>query len=243
MLLKNKIAKYSPLIIFLGVCSILMIIFYIIRIDQTFSNARKDTKNSVILNKTLGKIEKVKYNNYLSWEIEKELYFDYLSTKEQLELYYMPIKNNLNKDYILEPKYLDYLDKFNSRQKIKLICLLDDNSKYIYEIRYKNINELYFTTSIDSISLQNIYYIFENFFKNIKNYQNIKKIIFDNEYIINDLIRQFLDIYNASNISSIKKENLLAEIQLEEIILKEDNLKDTLKKIRNYWDLIKCSQI
>ena len=63
--MKNKIQKYSPLIIFILVCSILMVVFYYLRVDQTFSKARDDTKNSIILNKTLGKIEKVKYNNYL----------------------------------------------------------------------------------------------------------------------------------------------------------------------------------
>jgi len=72
--MKNKIQKYSPLIIFILVCSILMVVFYYLRVDQTFSKARDDTKNSIILNKTLGKIEKVKYNNYLIWLTEKKGY-------------------------------------------------------------------------------------------------------------------------------------------------------------------------
>ena len=38
--MKNKIQKYSPLIIFILVCSILMVLFYYLRVDQTFSKAR-----------------------------------------------------------------------------------------------------------------------------------------------------------------------------------------------------------
>ena len=196
---------------------------------EDFQNYNYET-NEKCIKKIIREIMSYSLEYIENEELINYLYFDYLSTKEQIELYYMPINNNLNKDYTLEPKYLDYLDKINSSQKIKLICLLDDNSKNIYEIRYKNINELYFTTTIDSISLQNIYYIFENFFKNITNYQNIKIITFDNQYIINELIKQFLEIYNVSKKSSIKKENLLARIQLEEIILKEGNLKHVLEK-------------
>ena len=115
------------------------------------------------------------------------LFFDYLSTKEYLELYYLPIKNNINinKEYILEQKYIDYIDKINSKQKIKLICLIDDNSKNIYEIRYKNIDELYFTHNKNDIfPIDNIYIIFENYFRKIKNYQNIKKISFDKDFFL-----------------------------------------------------------
>ena len=68
------IKKYSPLIIFIIVCSILMVVFYYIRLNQTFHKAKEDTKNSIILNKELGNIEKVKYNNYIIWETEKKGY-------------------------------------------------------------------------------------------------------------------------------------------------------------------------
>ena len=72
--MKKIIKKYSPLIIFFVVCGTLMIIFYYLRIDQTFSKAKEDTKKSIILNKTFGKIEKVRYNNYLIWVTNKQGY-------------------------------------------------------------------------------------------------------------------------------------------------------------------------
>ena len=72
--MKNKIKKIYPLLLFWFICSIIYGIFYYIRIDQTFSKAKEDTKNSVILNKKLGKIEKVKYNNYLIWETKMKGY-------------------------------------------------------------------------------------------------------------------------------------------------------------------------
>ena len=67
----KTIKKYSPAIIFFGIMLVLYSVFYYFRLDQSFSKARDDTKKSIILNKELGKIEKVKYNNYIIWETEK----------------------------------------------------------------------------------------------------------------------------------------------------------------------------
>ena len=78
--MKKIIKKYSPLIIFFVVCSTLMIIFYYLRIDQTFSKVKEDTKKSIILNKTFGKIEKVRYNNYLIW-MSEEIGYDCVPMK------------------------------------------------------------------------------------------------------------------------------------------------------------------
>ena len=55
-------------------------IFYMKRVDATFHKNKNDTLNSKILNKKLGKIEKVKYNNFLLW-ISKEQEYNCIKLK------------------------------------------------------------------------------------------------------------------------------------------------------------------
>ena len=56
------------------VMGILYYIFYMQRVETTFSKAKVDTKNSIVLNSVIGKIENVKYNNFLIWMSQKEGY-------------------------------------------------------------------------------------------------------------------------------------------------------------------------
>ena len=59
------------LVIWLGCCSIILYFLYMNRVESAFGDIKEKTKNSNVLEKELGKIQKVKFNNFMSW-ISKE---------------------------------------------------------------------------------------------------------------------------------------------------------------------------
>ena len=71
--LNNNMTKKLKLLIIVSiiipflVIGILYYVFYMKRVDATFSKNKQDTFNSIVLNKELGKITKVEYNNFLVW--------------------------------------------------------------------------------------------------------------------------------------------------------------------------------
>ena len=150
---------------------------------------------------------------------------------------------------------MDFLEKRNNKQKIKLICVIDRYKycEYIYNITYPNINELHFDLFIqsnfnelfmfDNLPIEEIYSIFITYFITIKHYENIKKISFGDEFFLNKnqfisyndeyyqsiisyLIDQYLVNYNKS------KENILEKINIEEIEIKEENLDNIYERFK-----------
>lgn len=62
--------KRFKLVIFFILFLILMLIlycFYMINVDAAFNNVKEDIYNSKILEAHIGKVKKVKYNNFLQW--------------------------------------------------------------------------------------------------------------------------------------------------------------------------------
>ena len=204
----------------------------------------ENKKNSII---------KLLIKEYIKSEKELvNLCFDYLSTLDHIILYNLPKGNvkdleNEQESEFLDEKYLRYIENKNIKQKVKLICIIDRYKycEYINNIIYPNIYELHFKLfteatfnelfMFDNIPIKEIYFIFITYFLNIKHYMDIKKISFGEEFFINKnqfisyndeyyqsiisyLIDQYLACYNKS------KENVLENINLEEIELKEENL-------------------
>ena len=219
----------------------------------------KENKKTSIINTIL----KEYYNNPLKNINIKEIItfcFDYLSTQDNFFLYNLPGKNSNeleeSEEYeFLDLKYLNYLEKINSKQKMKLICIINryKYSEYINNITYPYINEIYFNLFTDSsfndlfmfdkFPINEIYSIFITYFIIIKHYNNIKKIFFGEEFFINkNQFISFNDEYYQSIISYLidqyfynynkTKENFLDKINLEEIDLKENKLDNIYEKFK-----------
>ena len=155
----------------------------------------------------------------------------------------------------LDEKYLNFIEKRNSKQKIKLICIIDRYKycEYINNITYPNIYELHFDLFIqsnlnelfmfDNLPIKDIYSIFFTYFITIKHYENIKKISFGDEFFLNknqfisyndeyyqSIISYLIDEYLLNYIES--KENVLNYINIEEIEMKEENLDNIYERYK-----------
>ena len=188
------------------------------------------------------------------------LYFDYLTTFDKIFLYNIPKGNNDDiiyniKNNFLDEKYLKYASDNNLKQKICLGCIIDryKYSEYINNIIYPYINELYFSLfsniffnenfMFTDIPINDIYSIFITYFLTIKNYQNIEKISFGNEFCLNK--NQFLsynDEYYQSIISYLidqylinynnTENNVLEKNKIKNIELNVDNLNNIYEKYK-----------
>jgi hypothetical protein len=153
----------------------------------------------------------------------------------------------------LDEKYFNYLEKYNIKQIIKLICIIDRYKycEYINNITYPYINELHFIlyTEVDELFMFNdlpicdIYKMFVSYFITIKNFENIKIISFGDEFLINkDQFISYNDEYYQSIISYLidqymlnfnnSKENFLEKINLEEIILNDERLDNLYERFK-----------
>lgn len=153
----------------------------------------------------------------------------------------------------LDEKYFNYLEKYNIKQIIKLICIIDRYKycEYINNITYPYINELHFIlyTEVDELFMFNdlpicdIYKMFVAYFITIKNFENIKIISFGDEFLINkDQFISYNDEYYQSILSYLidqfyinnlnKKNNFLEKVKLDKIIINEDNLDNIYERFK-----------
>ena len=168
----------------------------------------------------------------------KSFIFDYLSSLGELSLYNVQYENNLDSEY------LNYISKFNVKQNIELLCIIDrfNYSQFIDIIAYPNIISLHFSLfSYENFTINNIFNIFMNYIITIKHNYNIKKISFGDEFFQNNFIYN-KDLYFQSFISYAidqymeteinKSENIFTNINLDEVILKEDNLDNIYERYK-----------
>ena len=215
-------------------------------------------------NKEISMIRKILYhnsyeNNNLNIKLDNiiNLCFNYLSSEDYLYLYNLPkgnIDNLGDKKYnYLDEKYLNYLQENNIKQKIILICIIDryKYSEFINDIIYPYINQLHFNLfdevnelfMFNNLPINEIYNIFVTYFITIKYYENIKKISFGDEFLINK--NQFIS-YNDEYYQSIiiylidqymfnfnnSKKNFLERINIEEIILNDTKLDNLYERFK-----------
>ena len=215
-------------------------------------------------NKEISMIRKILYlnsyeDNNLNIKFENliNLCFDYLSTEDNLYLYNLPkgkIDNFEDTKYdYLDERYLNYLQENNFKQNIILICIIDryKYSEFINNITYPYINQLHFNLFDEvnelfmfyNLPINDIYNMFITYFITIKNYENIKKISFGDEFVINknqfisyndeyyqSIISYLIDKYLLNFINS--KENFLEKINIEEIILNDEKLDNLYERFK-----------
>ena len=196
------------------------------------------------------------YENNLNIKFESiiNLCFNYLSWIDELLLYNLP-KMKIDEledskyDY-LDQKYLNYIQDNNVKQSIILICIIDryKYSEFINNITYPYIKQLHFNLFDEfnelfmfyNLPINDIYNIFVTYFITIKHYENIRKISFGDEFIINK--NEFLsynDEYYQSIISYLidqyllnSKGNILEKINLDEIILNDEKLDNLYERFK-----------
>ena len=184
--------------------------------------------------------------------------FEYFSTLDTFLLYNLPkrLGEAEEKDEVVEfldEKYFNYLEKYNIKQIIKLICIIDRYKycEYINNITYPYINELYFIlyTEVDKLFMFNdlpicdIYKMFVAYFITIKNFENIKIISFGDEFLINknqfisyndeyyqSILSYLIDQFYINNLN--KKNNILEKVKLDKIIINEDNLDNIYERFK-----------
>jgi hypothetical protein len=152
-------------------------------------------------------------------------------------------------DY-LDQKYLNYIQENNVKQSIILICIIDryKYSEFINNITYPYIKQLHFNLFDEfnelfmfyNLPINDIYNIFVTYFITIEHYENIRKISFGDEFIINK--NEFLsynDEYYQSIISYLidqyllnSKGNILEKINLDEIILNDEKLDNLYERFK-----------
>ena len=215
-------------------------------------------------NKKISMVRKILYlNSYeennlnIKFENLINLCFNYLSGEDNLCLYNLPkgkIDNFEDSKYdYLDERYLNYLQENNVKQNIILICIIDryKYSEFINNITYPYINQLHFNLFDEvnelfmfyNLPINEIYNMFVTYFITIKHYENIKKISFGDEFVINK--NQFIsynDEYYQSIISYLidkyllnfnnSKENFLEKINLEEIILNDEKLDNLYERFK-----------
>ena len=188
------------------------------------------------------------------------LCFDYLTTLDKIFLYNLS-KGNIdeinyeNNNELLDQKYLKYIEGKNMRQKICLICIIDryKYSELINNITYPYINELHFTLfsnlsfnenfMFSDLPIKDLYSIFITYFLTIKNYQNIEKISFGNEFFLNknqflsynddyyqSIISYLIDQYLINFINTGK--NVLDKVGIKNVDLMEDKLNNVYEKYK-----------
>ena len=207
-------------------------------------------------------------NNILYKNTIINLLFDYLLTEENILLYNLPnilLENkDLEIDGFLDIKYFNYIKNksYYIKQNITFICIIDRHkySLNMDNIIYPYINELHFKLfnhielnelfMFYNLPINEIYKIFVSYFTNINNFENIKHISFDDEFVINK--NQFLsynDEYYQSIISYIidqyfikyikDKKNILEKVKLEEISIREDKLDNIYEKYKILYGFYK----
>ena len=178
----------------------------------------------------------VKFNFHYDYEINLNFLFCLLSLESSLSLYNFQNKNKNPDNYIfLDKLYLDYIEKTNINQKIKLICIIDSN-KYSYNnprITYRYVNELYFTSNkynlneIAIFPINEIYSIFKHYLMAIKYSENLETISFDDEFFIkrkiynNDFLLNHL--FNQYLLDNNREDNILNKININNITIKTEN--------------------
>ena len=173
-------------------------------------------------NKNYSYIEELITKIFISYKINFsiEFFFNCFSKFETFTLYNIQnINGILGLNYFFDKQYLEYLEKINSKQKIKLLCIID-NHKYSFNnniITYKYIDELYFI--IDEYNLneafnvpyKEIYSIFLKYITSLKYKENLKMISFSEDFFIynnqynNTLINILLDHYYLDRDNSLNK--------------------------------------
>ena len=220
----------------------------------------KNYKNISIIKKTINEFININGIPYVDEKNIINLFFDYLSTQEKCLLYNLP-KYEANEEYntqdYLDEQYLNYIERLNSSQKLILICIIDRHKycEYINNLTYPNCYQLHFVLfSQDELNklflyynlpVNEIYTIFITYILTIRSYQNIKHISFGEEFFINknqflwhndeyyqSIISYLIDQYFLYNKNNKKNENILSEMKLEEIILKEEKLKNIYERYK-----------
>ena len=189
------------------------------------------------------------------------LLFDYLLKEENFLLYNLPnilLENkDLEIDGFLDIKYFNYIKNksYYIKQNLAFICIIDRHkySLNMDNILYPYINKLHFKlfSHVDlnelfmfyNLPINEIYKIFESYFTNLKNFDNIKQISFDDEFVINkDQFLSYNDEYYQSIISYLidqyfiqynkDKKNILEKINLEDISIREDKLDNIYERYK-----------
>ena len=212
-------------------------------------------------NKEISMVRKILYResyeeNDLNIKFENiiNLCFVYLSSIDELLLYNFP-KVKINEladskyDY-LDQKYFNYIQENNSKQGIILICIIDryKYSEFINNITYPYIKQLHFNLFDEfnelfmfyNLPINKIYNIFVSYFITIKHYENIRKISFGDEFIINkNEFISYNDEYYQSIISYLidqyllnSKGNIFESIYLDEIILNDEKLDNLYERFK-----------
>ena len=184
--------------------------------------------------------------------------FEYFSTLDIFLLYNLPIRlgEAEEKEEVfeyLDEKYFNYLQKYNIKQMIKLICIIDRYKycEYISNINYAYISELHFVlyTEVDELFMFNdlpisdLYKMFVTYFITIKNFENIKTISFGDEFLMNknqfisyndeyyqSILSYLIDQFYINNLN--KKNNILEKVNLDKIIINEDNLDNIYERFK-----------
>ena len=200
-------------------------------------------------------------NDLLFKKVIINLLFDYLLTEESCLLYNLPnilLENkDLEIDGFLDIKYFNYIKNKSHyiKQNLTFICIIDrhkyslnmDNIIYPYikKLHFKlfshiDLNELFM---FYNLPISEIFKIFESYFINFKYFNNIKQISFDDEFVINkDQFLSYNDEYYQSIISYIidqyfikynkDKNNILENLNLEDISLREDKLDNIYERYK-----------
>ena len=128
-------------------------------------NLKNIFKNFIVENKQYLSLLENKNNSFLEEffcgnnidEKYIKLIFDLISLEKEFIIYFLPHKKisqkdnnnnniNINKLEDLDSQYLNYLEKYKINQKIKLICVIDNNKYYekIDIITYPYIYQMHF---------------------------------------------------------------------------------------------------
>lgn len=91
------------LIIYLLLC-LLLFNMYMKRVEKAFKNIKEDTEQSAFLEKEIGKIQKVKFNNFMKWISHKK-------GKECIEMSVSTSNDKYNICVIIEKKNQGYESK------------------------------------------------------------------------------------------------------------------------------------
>ena len=202
------------------------------KISKNFFTENKQQFLSLIDNKNNSFLEEIFFDNNIDEQFLK-LIFDLISSEQEFFIYFLPYKKITQKDYNiamnnyedLDLKYLKYLEKYKINQKIRLICIIDNNKyyekidiityPYIYQIHFELFNHLNYCkliyslyTNIDfdnlikeyNYCMINIFSIFCKYYNSIKYKSNINQISFGNEFFYGkeELNKIFKNSYNQS---------------------------------------------
>ena len=182
-----------------------------------------------------------------------EIIFDFLSTQKNCSLYnlhQLQPDEAIKEDEYLDEKYLNYLEKENIKQDIKLICIINQD-KYcnlIQNINYPYIYQLHFQLFSNdnseellmfNIPIDDLYLIFSSYISAIKCFKNIKKISFSNEFLFNKYnYLYFDDNYYQSILSYLidqcenDNKGILKSMELEEINIMDENICNIYEKYK-----------